>query len=112
VSEPGARPTFAERLEDPLSHFPYKHDEALTAVGDDPAARAEVDATAAYVAAQEAYLRDPSEETRADEREAAQALQDVRRERRQAREQDETTRTAEREAAEALQAARDEDEEA
>ena len=86
MSEPGARPTFAERLEDPLSHFPYKHDEALAAAGSDPAAVAEVDATAAYVAAQEAYLRDPSEETRAAEREAAQALQDVRRERRQARE--------------------------
>lgn len=103
------RPTFAERLADPLSHFPYKVDdaraaaartarreavsaelaspeieaqlqEALQAFADD-----EVDATAAYVAAQEAYLRAPSDETRADERAAADTLAIARAARREAR---------------------------
>lgn len=103
------RPTFAERLTDPLSHFPYKLDEAhagaartvrrqvnalelhdsrveesITATLLEYAA-AEVDATAAYVAAQEAYLRDPSDETRRAEREAANALTAERRSRREAR---------------------------
>ena len=76
------RPSFADRLADPLSHFPYKRDKALQAAGDDPAHVAEVEATDAYVAAQRAYFEHPTEETRADERQAAQALQDVRRDRR------------------------------
>jgi hypothetical protein len=82
VTDPGARPSFEDRLTDPASHFPYKHDAALRAAGGDPAAEAEVDATAAYVKAQEDYLRNPGEETRADERAAAKALQDVRADRR------------------------------
>lgn len=83
MSYPGAeRPTFEERLTDPLSHFPYKEDAARRAAGEDAAAHAEIDATASYVKAQEDFLRDPSEETRADERQAAQRLADVRRDRR------------------------------
>jgi hypothetical protein len=80
------RPTFEERLNDPLSHFPYKHNDALRAVGDDPAARAEVDATAAYVAAQAAYFGAPSDESRAAERAAARDLVAARQARREARE--------------------------
>lgn len=79
------RPTFEERLADPASHFPYKHDDALRAVGDDPAAVAEVNSTAAYVAAQQAYFEDPSDETRAAERAAANALRDIRQARRNVR---------------------------
>jgi hypothetical protein len=103
------RPTFEERLADPLGHFPYKLDEAhagverevrrqvnalelhdaqvqdsLTTALVDLAAGV-VDATAAYVAAQEAYLRGPSDETRRAEREAANALTVERRDRRAAR---------------------------
>lgn len=80
------RPTGEERIADPLSHFPYKYNRAMAAAGGDLDAEAEVDATAAYVEAQEAYLRTPSEETRAAERAAAQALQAARRARREARE--------------------------
>jgi hypothetical protein len=76
------RPTFEDRLSDPLSHFPYKHSKALEHAQGDPAHEAEVDATAAYVAAQQAYFENPSDESRADERQAAQALQDVRADRR------------------------------
>lgn len=81
------RPTFEERIADPLSHFPYKHERARSAVGGDAAAEYEVDATAAYVEAQEEYLRNPSTETRAAERAAAVTLQEARRARRKAREQ-------------------------
>jgi hypothetical protein len=79
----------AARLADPDEHFPYKHEEALAALdadtpmgpgtpdGIDGAAdtsrtiadyltRAIVDASAAYVAAQEAYLRDRNEDTLAE----------------------------------------------
>lgn len=99
------RPTFEERLSDPLSHFPYKHDEAsegaareemrrgLEAGHTDEAiedsvnlAQAEIDATAAYVEAQETYFRDPTPENRQAEREAAAELQEARRKRREARE--------------------------
>lgn len=79
------RPTFEERLSDPLSHFPYKHDDALRAVGNDSAARAEVDTTAAYVAAQAAWFGNPSAESRAAERDAAAALQEARGKRRAVR---------------------------
>jgi hypothetical protein len=103
-----SRPTFEERLNDPLSHFPYKRDEAHTGAARDvrrfvrslelddeteqslieallPFAAGQVDATAAYVAAQQAYLRDPSDETRAEERACANDLAVVRREYREAR---------------------------
>lgn len=86
MSDPGARPTFADRLADPLSHFPYKLDEALAAVGFGSDAEAEVYATEAYVAAQETYLREPTAGNRAAERAAADELQAVRRMRREARE--------------------------
>jgi hypothetical protein len=87
MSHPGSeRPTFEERLNDPLSHFPYKHDVALRAVDGDEAATVEVDATAAYIKAQEDYLSNPTEETREDERAAARALQTVRQARRVLRE--------------------------
>lgn len=114
MSDPGARPSFAERLADPLSHFPYKHSEARTGAArvelmrgldrdatdeeiaaSTRAAHAEVDATAAYVEAQEAYLREPTEETRAAEREAAVVLQQARRARRDAREGDAPDETPE-----------------
>jgi hypothetical protein len=96
------RPTPEERLADPAGHFPYKHNAALsaaartvsglvasaglsgTSVGDALQADlmeyavAEVDATADYVAAQEAWLRAQTPEARADERAAAVALANAR----------------------------------
>jgi hypothetical protein len=109
VSDPGARPTFAERLEDPLSHFPYKRAaaqrgytrEVLRTVINlglqdieveeqlsqqlQEYATAEVEATAAYVAAQETYLREPTPDNRAAERAAADAVVAARCETRLAR---------------------------
>ena len=83
MTYPGSeRPTFADRLADPLSHFPYKETKARRAAGDDDAAQAEVGATAAYVAAQQALFEDPTPERRADERAAADELQRWRRLRR------------------------------
>ena len=95
------RPTFEERLADPAGHFPYKHEEALRGVAravdrevsdlDLPAdalaalraalledAEAEVDATADYVAAQEAWFREQTPEAREAERVAARALAEAR----------------------------------
>lgn len=99
------RPTFEERLADPLSHFPYKHDDAREGAAREEMRRGleaghtdemiedsinlahdEVDATAAYVEAQEAYFRDPTPERRQAEREAAAELQEARRKRREVRE--------------------------
>lgn len=97
------RPTGEERIADPLSHFPYKQDEAhagavrelrrqvrMLELPDEQAEQAlfdallpfaadQVDATAAYVAAQEAYFREPSGDTRAAERAAADQLTEARR---------------------------------
>jgi hypothetical protein len=86
MSDPGARPDLAARIDDPDSHFPYKENVALRAVDGDDAATQEVHATSAYIKAQEDYLRNPTDETRADERAAASALTEVRQARRILRE--------------------------
>lgn len=103
------RPTFEERLTDPASHFPYKLDDAVRgaerAVRREVAtlelydaaviselsdrllelAMAEVEANDAYVAAQRDYLAAPSQESRAVERQAADALTAARATRREIR---------------------------
>lgn len=103
------RPTFEERLADPAGHFPYKHEEALRGAARAVAAQvaalmianpdvesglhaallelaeAEVDATADYVAAQEAWFRERTPEARAAERGAADALTAARQARRTGR---------------------------
>jgi hypothetical protein len=79
------------RLNDPGEHFPYKHADVTTVVEenppmgpegpDDDRVRAEdymsqdiADATKAYIEAQEAYLKDPGDATKADYSEATSAL--------------------------------------
>jgi hypothetical protein len=80
-----------DRLNDPGEHFPYKHEVASALVADNPAmgpdgpdddrARAEdflspdiVDRTAAYIAAQADYLRDPGDATSEMQAQAAAEL--------------------------------------
>lgn len=83
------------RLADQGEHYPYKHDVVTALVEenppmgpdgpDDDRLRAEdftsqeiADATQAYVAAQEAYLRDPGDATKADYVRARDRLQQAR----------------------------------
>lgn len=84
-----------DRLSDPDDHFPYKHDEALALLAENPAmgpdgldddrVRAEdflspqiVAKTAAYVAAQADYLRDPGDATLEMQNQAATELTSAR----------------------------------
>jgi hypothetical protein len=85
VSDPGARPSLADRIGDPASHFPYHYDKAMRAAVDE-AHQAEIGATRDYVQAQQAYLEAPGDETRQAERDAAGALQQIRQDRRVLRE--------------------------
>lgn len=85
----------AGRLADPGEHFPYKHDAVTALLEDNPAAGPAgegddskrvsdfmsvriAEATAAYVGAQEAYLRDPGDVTLAEYQSAAEDLQAAR----------------------------------
>jgi len=81
------RPTAEERIADPLSHFPYRHAAARRAVTSE-AEEAIVDATAVYVAAQEAWLREPSAESKAAHREAADIVVTTRQAHRAERERE------------------------
>lgn len=83
------------RMADPGEHFPYRHDAVSAVVAgnppmgpdgpDDDRVRAEdymsqdiADASAAYIAAQQAYLADPGDSTRAEYVEMRRVLQEAR----------------------------------
>lgn len=86
----------AGRLADPGEHFPYKHDEVVQLLDENPAAGPDgedddsrrvsdfmstriADASQAYVQAQESYLGDPGDATLATYQEAADDLVAARR---------------------------------
>lgn len=86
----------AGRLADPGEHFPYKHDAVTALLDENPAAgpngddddsrhvsdfisRRIVDASQAYIEAQQAYLKDPGDATLAAYQEATDDLVSARR---------------------------------
>jgi hypothetical protein len=86
VYEDAQRGYAAAQLADPDSHFPYKREQVLDALHTPPAegtnnhpehwytSEAIIDASAAYVQAQEAYLKDPGDATKEAYNEAARGV--------------------------------------